>query len=688
MTRNGRFRWQVFAIALALSLIFHGVYVVPQMLAPLTEKPEVPLEVAYVPDPSATGTDEKDTPDPNDKDEKKKVDDDDKLKPLDAKQEKEKKKKLAENTPAPEPEKIEPPKPKPVVAQPVPPPPPQQPPPPPPPPIDHRMQMVDQDKFPDEADNKDAHFLGQKNHKTEKETRAENTNLIREVESPNKNSSSENDNKSDQVGHKDEKIAELENHQGPDKSMPRSSPMQGEEGTKADHSPQKPGPLSMRDLTPRSSVKARDGQREREGVEVQESESGNLPMARIGRDAERGHAAQKGGQHVKLSLDHHQYDAIEGYDTAEKERRQAAKAESSHHQGRYERYLAKAQAVRSSIENFTPEVKPGNQSELGTRASPFAAYITAMHRQIHKLWTFGFLSDIDLRQQKNDQFANMELWTQLEIVLKSDGTVDRVGIVRSSGVLPFDVAAIDSVMSAAPFPVPPSVIRSANGKVYMDWQFHRDERACGTFGVDPYILTTPGDNATHDTSETGAGAKEMYKAARAGKLPPGVANATQPQAHPETAEREAPRTLKREPHEDDAIPSVRPSAPATVTVPEVTAEARAAAEGWLAAYARGDAGWLAGWSATPFTAAGEVVAKDSPKLKAMYKQLLAEAPEKRKVEQLEVFTPAGIRGKLGGLPPGGEDDDMLFAVGKAGGEEFILLLKHAPAGWRVCGLDR
>ena len=43
----------------------------------------------------------------------------------------------------------------------------------------------------------------------------------------------------------------------------------------------------------------------------------------------------------------------------------------------------------------------------------------------------------------------------------------------------------------------------ANGKVYMDWQFHRDERACGTFGVDPHIITTPGGTIVHDTSETG-----------------------------------------------------------------------------------------------------------------------------------------------------------------------------------------
>ena len=255
------------------------------------------------------------------------------------------------------------------------------------------------------------------------------------------------------------------------------------------------------------------GQKTRDGVEVQERRLGDLPMARVGRDGERAQTGdQKKGGNVKLSLDHHNYDNIEGFATAEKERHQAARAEVSHKAGRWDKYLAKAQAMRSSIENFTFDVKPGNQAELGTRASPFAAYITAMHRQIHKLFTFGFLADLDMKPSANSPYNNEELWTQLEIVIKGDGTVDKVGIVRGSGVLPFDVAAIDSVMSAAPFPPPPAAIKSVNGKVYLDWQFHRNELACGTFGVDPHILTTVGDNTgEHGTSEAGAAAKALLK---------------------------------------------------------------------------------------------------------------------------------------------------------------------------------
>ncbi|MCU1278583.1 MAG: hypothetical protein JWM53_2129 [bacterium] len=679
--RNGRFTWKRLGYAAAVAVLLSGLYWIKMLaaFAALTDRPPEPLEVAWIPDlDDKTAKDETPIPEPTPAEIEKKI-----------KKEKERQKLAA----APEPAKLEEKK-KEAELQ-LKPPPPQPPPPPPQPLIDHRKQMVDQDKFPDEQDNADAHFLAQKNHKAEQETRAKNTNLVREVQSEQTTESEKSANQQPDPGMAKEKLAELQNRDGAKNEIVRSVPMQGDEGKRESREPTPPGPLAMRDLKPKAAIDPVHEEKPREGLDKQEQGKGELPMARVGHDGQRAVAPAMGGK-VNLNLNHHMYDQIEGAH-AEAERREAALAQRSHVVGRYDRYLKSAAAIRSSIENFTPAVRPGNQSELGTRASPFAAYITAMHRQIHKLFTLGFLSDIDMRS--DSAYANQELWTQLEIVVKGDGSVERVGIVHGSGLLAFDVAAIDSVMSAAPFPVPPSAIKSANGKVYLDWQFHRDERACGTFGVDPHILTTVAENSEHDTSETGAQAKAMEKAARArglgggaasgggngGGNGGGAANLGQPVAG------EGPRRLQREPtprpREDDDIPSAKPTAPGVV-VPEVTSEVRAAAEGWFAAYARGDAAWLAGWSATPFTAAGEVVAKDPAALKAMYKQLLSEAPQKRVVATLEVLTPAGMRGKLGGLPPGGEPSEMLFAIGKVGGDEFILLLKKSTQGWRVCGVDR
>ena len=62
---------------------------------------------------------------------------------------------------------------------------------------------------------------------------------------------------------------------------------------------------------------------------------------------------------------------------------------------RWDRLLEKQNMIRGALENFLPHVRVGNQSELGTRKHPFAAFIATMHRQIHRYWGDGFLADLD-----------------------------------------------------------------------------------------------------------------------------------------------------------------------------------------------------------------------------------------------------------------------------------------------------
>src|ERR1700761_5059277 len=131
--------------------------------------------------------------------------------------------------PPPEPARVEEPKKKEAVLE-IKPPPPEKKPPPPQPIIDHRKQMVDQEKFPDEQDNPDANFLAQKNHRTEHETRAKATNLVRNVESQQTQESEKSENKSPDTGMKNDKLAELQNRNGVPNQVVRSSPMQGQEG--------------------------------------------------------------------------------------------------------------------------------------------------------------------------------------------------------------------------------------------------------------------------------------------------------------------------------------------------------------------------------------------------------------------------------------------------------------------------
>ncbi len=149
--------------------------------------------------------------------------------------------------------------------------------------------------------------------------------------------------------------------------------------------------------------------------------------------------------------------------------------------------MARWSQFRSAIENYVPNVRSGNQTALNAAASPFADYLSEVHRRIHREFADTFLPSID-----GDPGMNDSLMTQLEIVFNRDGTVHQVGVVRSSGVALFDYGAFSSVMGAAPYPTAPEQIVSGDGRVYVHWGFYASERQCGTFNAHPFILRNGG----------------------------------------------------------------------------------------------------------------------------------------------------------------------------------------------------
>ena len=140
---------------------------------------------------------------------------------------------------------------------------------------------------------------------------------------------------------------------------------------------------------------------------------------------------------------------------------------------------------KAALENYVTQVKPGNQTALNAAASPFAAYLATIHRRIHIEYALGFLKGLPI---SGGPFDDAQLRTTLEIVINSDGTVHQIGIVETSGLLPFDFGAFDAVMRAGPFTAPPASILSEDGRVYLHWGFYRNSRQCGTFNAKPFIL--------------------------------------------------------------------------------------------------------------------------------------------------------------------------------------------------------
>lgn len=164
---------------------------------------------------------------------------------------------------------------------------------------------------------------------------------------------------------------------------------------------------------------------------------------------------------------------------------------------------------RSAIENYVAKVRPGNQTALNAAANPFAQYLAAMHRKLHRHFAHSFLGT--LPSDPNHPLSDRSLVSRLEIILNRDGSIHRVGIVRQSGNLVFDQGAFTAVHNGAPYGNAPPGILSDDGHVYLHWGFYRNQRQCGTFNARPYLVrATPlqdegdGDGIEAPGTEDGA----------------------------------------------------------------------------------------------------------------------------------------------------------------------------------------
>ena len=294
-------------------------------------------------------------------------------------------------------------------------------PPPPPPERKGHEKMVDLDNDKDVPPPPDAKFLAQKNNRAEVETRAEETNMVKAQKGEGEASSkSERDDK--QVGGDKAKIAQLEEeksklgrsapdvtpHPNPELSQPKDQPERRDRSL-----------LALRDPTP----KQHELTPETADLSLPHAADGEMPLpSHAARGTKSDPSHLDNAKRVKLAFTAKDYEYLFGADAAAD--RKLAQQTRSTRQGKFQKRLAR---VQSAVENFVPEVKPGNQTALNTRAAPFAAYLARMHRSIHELWGFGQLEEWD-EKAGSSPYNNRNLVTELEFVLNGDGTIDKVGV--------------------------------------------------------------------------------------------------------------------------------------------------------------------------------------------------------------------------------------------------------------------
>ena len=442
-----------------------------------------------------------------------------------------------------EPKKPEPPKPPEEKKIVVVPPKKDEPPPPKPPedPLKDKRIAVRQQVKPDQKDNPTAKYIGDQANKVEEETRATITNRERDDKLPTPGGNHTGPDKA--PGDSDRtKIADADEHKGD----PRRAP--GERGTEFDvqrvpaplpapvaiqgpptnkvapgqdnkaapptppaaappapNGPANPAPKSA-PAQPGNPTPPPGGQ---QSPSVQNSPDGSWTWKPTNPNPGTGPASSSGpgiakqppkaaaapifGRGVKPAvgnvnpnLSQGDVTAIVGQGEIKRMREADGERRKSEHKGSWT--ASSFERWRSSIENYVATVKPGNQTSLNTAQSPFATYLNGMHNRIHPFFADAFLGSLD-GLPKEHPLNNTKMVTRLEIILTKDGHLKKMGIVKTSGVTAFDIAALDAVNRAAPFGPPPTAIVSKDGNVYLWWEFHRDEvYACSTMNARPFLL--------------------------------------------------------------------------------------------------------------------------------------------------------------------------------------------------------
>ncbi|UJR80677.1 TonB C-terminal domain-containing protein [Sandaracinus amylolyticus] len=435
-----------------------------------------------------------------------------------------------ERTPEPEPEP-EPPPPVAPAAEP--------PPPPPPPPLEERRAIVQRSEDPPAEPPPDARFIAEESRDVEEETQATITNTIRDDAQPSPGATQEQG-PTEEPGNSDEdEVADMRDVEGDDRRrvLPEEAERRPPREREASTSP-RPTAAGAESMDHGHDHEAREGERarseeggaramgggapvEQETVTISDGfgtftitrprpttrpegsgegeaggarregrgrgESGEgLAVGRPGRTrggARRGGATGvRGGPGSPLSWS--QFESI--YGEEELRRQREARLEERRSRSRGASREQRWQEFRAAIENYVSEVRPGNQTALDAAASPFATFLSDMHRRIHREFADRYVAGIspDASEGLND----MSLNTTLEIAVNPDGTVHRVGIVATSGNILFDFGAFNSVMRAQPFPQPPDAILSGDGRAWLHWRFDRGPRQCGTWNARPFML--------------------------------------------------------------------------------------------------------------------------------------------------------------------------------------------------------
>ena len=126
----------------------------------------------------------------------------------------------------------------------------------------------------------------------------------------------------------------------------------------------------------------------------------------------------------------------------------------------------------ASTSDYLQDVQQGAQTLLNTKEYAYYSFYQRVRQQLEQYWEPG------LRKRLKDMFdrgrklaADHEHATKLTVVMATDGSITRILVDGTSGMLDLDQAAIDAFNKAGPFPNPPKGLLEHDGTVKIEWEF-------------------------------------------------------------------------------------------------------------------------------------------------------------------------------------------------------------------------
>lgn len=126
----------------------------------------------------------------------------------------------------------------------------------------------------------------------------------------------------------------------------------------------------------------------------------------------------------------------------------------------------------ATTSDYLKDMQQGAQTLLNTKEYAYYSFFQRVRKQLEQYWEPGLFERLKAMADRGRHLAtDQEHSTKLTVIMNKEGTITRIQVDGTSGLMDVDQAAIDAFNKAGPFPNPPHGLVEADGTVRIEWEF-------------------------------------------------------------------------------------------------------------------------------------------------------------------------------------------------------------------------